>query len=120
MERGQPFKFQLGLGRVIKGWDAGFASMRKGEKAFLTCTPDFAYGAGGSPPKIPPGATLRFEVELIDFARDPQYLPLPEKLKEAEAAKEAGNRAFTKGDLEAARISRCGQKLLRLDRVVFV
>jgi peptidylprolyl isomerase len=99
VERGQTFKFQLGLGRVIKGWDSGFASMRKGEKAFLTCTPDFAYGAAGSPPKIPAGATLRFEVELIDWARDPQYMSLPEKVKEAEAAKEAGNRAFTKGDL---------------------
>ena len=102
VERGQPFKFQLGLGRVIKGWDAGFASMRKGEKAFLTCTPDFAYGAGGSPPKIPPAATLRFEVELLDWARDPKYMPLAEKVKGAEAAKEAGNRAFTKGDLADA------------------
>jgi peptidylprolyl isomerase len=102
VERGQTFKFQLGMGRVIRGWDAGFASMRRGEKAFLTCTPEFAYGAPGSPPKIPANATLRFEVELIDWARDPQHMTLAEKVKEAEDAKEAGNRAFTKGDLAAA------------------
>lgn len=41
--------------------------MRKGEKATLICSPDYAYGAKGSPPKIPPNSTLHFEVELLDF-----------------------------------------------------
>lgn len=65
--RDSPFSFVLGQGQVIKGWDAGFASMKKGERATLVCSPDYAYGARGSPPKIPPNSTLNFEVELLDF-----------------------------------------------------
>ncbi|CAH1395756.1 unnamed protein product [Nezara viridula] len=62
-----PFEFNLGKGNVIKAWDIGVATMRKGEIAILTCREDYAYGSAGSPPKIPPGATLIFEVELIDW-----------------------------------------------------
>ena len=62
-----PFKFTIGQGMVIKGWDEGFASMKKGEKATLICEPEYAYGARGSPPKIPPNSTLNFEVILLDF-----------------------------------------------------
>ena len=47
---------------MIKGWDKGVATMKKGEKAVLTCRADYAYGASGSPPKIPGAATLNFEV----------------------------------------------------------
>ena len=67
VDRGTPFKFTLGTGQVIKGWDEGFASMKIGEKAILECAPDYAYGESGSPPKIPGNATLEFEVELLDF-----------------------------------------------------
>ncbi len=49
-------------GGVIKGWDIGVATMKKGEKAVLTCKSEYAYGAAGSPPKIPADATLNFEV----------------------------------------------------------
>ncbi|XP_005091067.1 peptidyl-prolyl cis-trans isomerase FKBP4 isoform X2 [Aplysia californica] len=66
-DRGDTFTFNLGKGQVIKGWDVGVASMRKGELARLTCKADFAYGAAGSPPKIPPNATLVFEVELFSW-----------------------------------------------------
>ena len=52
-DRGTPFKFTIGQGQVIKGWDVGFASMTIGEKAILRCRHDYAYGAMGSPPKIP-------------------------------------------------------------------
>lgn len=66
--RGKPFKFTLGEGKVIGGWEVGVSSMQPGEKATLTCSPQYAYGAKGIPPMIPPSATLRFEVELLSFA----------------------------------------------------
>ncbi|CAG5133011.1 unnamed protein product [Candidula unifasciata] len=66
-DRGEQFTFSLGKGQVIKAWDIGVASMRKGEVAKLTCRADYAYGEGGSPPKIPPNATLVFEVELFSW-----------------------------------------------------
>lgn len=52
---------------MIKGWDLGVATMKKNEKAMLICAPEYAYGASGSPPTIPPNATLKFEVELLNF-----------------------------------------------------
>ncbi|KAL9648576.1 hypothetical protein ABK040_012235 [Willaertia magna] len=66
-DRNDPFKFKLGVGQVIKGWDEGVATMKRGEIAMFTLKPEYAYGANGSPPTIPPNATLKFEVELIDF-----------------------------------------------------
>lgn len=64
-DRNEPFKFTLGRSQVIKGWDLGVATMKKGEICELVCRSDYAYGEAGSPPKIPGGATLNFEVELI-------------------------------------------------------
>ena len=90
---------------MIKGWDEGFATMKKGEKAFLTCGPTYAYGASGSPPLIPANSVLRFEVELVSFAPKPKQnwqLSEAERAAEAEAHKDAGNAAFARGDLEAA------------------
>jgi FK506-binding protein 4/5 len=66
-DRGEPFSFNLGKGEVIRGWEEGVATMRKGEKCVLVCRAEAAYGASGSPPKIPPNATLDFEVELLDW-----------------------------------------------------
>eukprot|EP01061_Rhynchopus_euleeides_P025725 TRINITY_DN4179_c3_g1_i1.p2 TRINITY_DN4179_c3_g1~~TRINITY_DN4179_c3_g1_i1.p2 ORF type:complete len:442 (+),score=204.65 TRINITY_DN4179_c3_g1_i1:80-1405(+) len=66
-DRDEPFEFQLGMGQVIKGWDLGVASMRKGEKSILTCTADYAYGEEGSGATIPPNSTLCFEVELLSW-----------------------------------------------------
>jgi len=65
--RDKPFVFTLGQGQVIKGWDLGVATMKKGEVAKFTLAPEFAYGDAGSPPKIPEKATLVFEVELISW-----------------------------------------------------
>lgn len=64
-DRGDEFKFALGKEQVIKGWDIGVATMKKGELAEFVIAPELAYGASGSPPKIPGGATLKFEVELL-------------------------------------------------------
>lgn len=124
VQRNAPFKFTLGTGSVIKLWDMGFATMKKGEKAFLQGTASYCYGAQGSPPTIPPNATLRFEVELISFgpkAREIYELSAVEKLEEAAKRKEAGNTAFTSGDVRTARDewdygSRCiDSELLGLD-----
>jgi len=63
--RGKTFKFKLGEGKVIGGWEVGLASMQPGELSTLTCSPQYAYGVKGIPPMIPPSATLQFEVELL-------------------------------------------------------
>jgi len=64
-DRGAPFKFRFGKGEVIKGWDQGVGQMSVGQRAKLTCSPDYAYGACGHPGIIPPNATLIFDVELL-------------------------------------------------------
>lgn len=66
-DRGTPFKFPLGQGQVIKGWDQGIKTMKKGENAVFTIPPELAYGESGSPPTIPPNATLQFDVELLSW-----------------------------------------------------
>ncbi|ONH92763.1 hypothetical protein PRUPE_8G194100 [Prunus persica] len=66
-DRGTPFKFTLGQGQVIKGWDEGIRTMKKGEDALFTIPPELAYGETGSPPTIPPKATLQFDVELLSW-----------------------------------------------------
>eukprot|EP00949_MAST-11_sp_MAST-11-sp1_P005091 g5091.t1 len=59
------FTFVIGAGEVIKGWDKGFMGMRVGGKRRLVCPPAYAYGKRGSPPDIPPNATLTFKVKLL-------------------------------------------------------
>ena len=65
-DRGEPIEFPLGQGHVISGWDEGIAQLRVGDKAKLTIPAHMGYGERGIPGVIPGGATLIFDVELVD------------------------------------------------------
>ena len=68
-DRNEPFVFPLGGGRVIRGWDEGVAGMKVGGQRTLIIPPDMAYGSRGAGGVIPPGATLLFDVELLEVKR---------------------------------------------------
>jgi len=92
-----PFKFVLGIGSVIKGWDIGILTMKRGEKSRFRIESKYAYGEKGSLPKIPPNTCLEFEIELFDFysKRKPVIdMELAERESLAEEYKKKGNESF--------------------------
>jgi len=104
-DRGDKFKFDVGVGQVIKGWDVGICTMKRGEKAILRARSDYGYGDNGSPPKIPPKATLDFEVELFEWrekVKEPYDMTPEERTTYASQQKDLGNAAFGKQDWLAA------------------
>ncbi|XP_037558042.1 FK506-binding protein 2 [Dermacentor silvarum] len=70
-QRNEPFRFQIGLGQVIKGWDQGLLDMCVGDKRKLTVPPSLGYGEAGAGDRIPPGSTLVFETELTKIEDGP-------------------------------------------------
>lgn len=93
----EALKVNIGVGQVIKGWDLGIMAMKLGEKAELTIKSEYAYGAMGSPPMIPGGATLIFDVELMSIAdRRPTRWMMsdPELIRTAQHLKDLGNIKF--------------------------
>jgi peptidylprolyl isomerase len=103
VDRGDPFSFKLGKGQVIKGWDVGIASMAIGEHAELLILSDYGYGANGSPPKIPGGATLLFKVELIEVDSSTAEMTISEKIQSSMEAKANANDLFKQSKFEEAR-----------------
>lgn len=102
-DRGKVFKFTIGQGQVIKGWDEGFASMKVGEKAILKVRYDYAYGESGSPPTIPAKADLFFDVELLGFKekqKERWQMSFEERLAEAEKMKASGTALFMEKQFE--------------------
>ena len=100
----EPFRFTVGNGEVISGWEIAIKSMKKGEKAEVVIDPDYAYGEEQHG-EIPPNSTLTFEIELVDFL-PPQKkvyeMDFPEKMAKAKKAKEEGVEKFKAKDLEWA------------------
>lgn len=95
-DRGQTFDFAIGLGQVIPGWDQGLIGLCKGAKATLVIPPEMGYGEQGAGPDIPGGATLNFDVEVVDILADAP--PPPNLFKEIDSD---GNGSITKEEVEA-------------------
>ncbi|KAK8104335.1 uncharacterized protein PG998_011368 [Apiospora kogelbergensis] len=104
-DRGVPFKFNLGTGQVIAGWDEGLLDMCIGEKRTLTIPPEKGYGQRGMGP-IPAGSTLVFETELLGI----RGVPKPESIKYKSAASTAAEAAETAASSGSSTASEAASK----------
>lgn len=102
--RGDTFDFQIGQGSVIKGWDEGLLGLCKGAKATLVIPPEMGYGASGAGGDIPGGATLNFDVEVVDISDKsppgPNYFAMIDTDKNGELSKEEIEAYFKKMGME--------------------
>lgn len=98
-DRDEPFEFTIGQG-VIEGWSLGVATMKVGELSKFVIKSNLGYGAAGSPPKIPGGATLVFEIELLEIVVEKTK---EEVIAEANALCDEANKKFREGDFAGAR-----------------
>ena len=99
-DRGDTFDFQIGTGQVIKGWDEGIVGLCKGAKATLVIPPDMGYGENGAGADIPGGATLNFDVEVVDISDKappgPNYFAMIDTDENGELSKEEIEAYFKK------------------------
>tara|TARA_Y100000590_G_scaffold468946_1_gene653989 strand:- start:2483 stop:3211 length:729 start_codon:yes stop_codon:yes gene_type:complete len=79
-KRNQPFVFQIGTRQVIQGWELGIQNMNVGGKRTIKIPPDLAYGKNGAGDKIPPNATLIFDIEIIGIQKPGYIIITPKKL----------------------------------------
>ena len=97
-DRDKPFEFTIGTG-VIKGWSVGVATMKVGERAIFHIDSEYGYGESGSPPKIPGGATLVFDIELLSFHKS---YTKEEAIAEANKLSDDARPLFGEGKFEEA------------------
>lgn len=92
-----PISFKVGIGQVIPGWDEGFQLLNVGDKALLTVPPHLAYGSSGAGGVIPPNATLKFEVEVMDAFEAPKPKPaVPFEVKDLDTIRMQSGLRFIK------------------------
>nr|PVC49907.1 FKBP-type peptidyl-prolyl cis-trans isomerase [Theileria orientalis] len=104
-DRNTTFKFELGNGNVIKGWDLGVATMKVGERSEFVIQPNYGYGESGAGESIPPNSVLKFEIELINTRVKPKNkweLSIDEKIQVSRDLKAQGNSKFSFGNFTSA------------------
>ncbi|KAA8494312.1 FK506-binding protein 1A [Porphyridium purpureum] len=119
-DRGKPFTFRVGTGKVIRGWDEALLTMKEGEKCVLTIRPEYAYGSRGVPPVIPPNAVLEFEMEVLQVEMVKENRTFADNNPSVPRTPSTISKAYTQkiDDLQAAKDR--GEKVSFWDRFYFI